>query len=315
MLRARESKMLTADRAARMLDAASFEECAKLLCDCGYEDMSAMSASEIDAALASHREELFGELENLLPDKSLLELFRLKYDYHNAKTVVKGAAAGQNVERLMSRCGRVAPEKLKDAFDEERLSELPPTLGAAMAEAAETLARTANPQLADFELDRAYFAEMTAVASAISDSFIDGYVRLLIDAANLKSAVRTARMKKSADFLADALVKGGVDTDRIAAADADALAGIFAHSPLEKAALLGAEAIDGGSMTAFELECDNAATAYIRGAKLQSYGPAVAAAYIAAAENEITAVRMILTGILAGVSKDTIRERLRDMYA
>ena len=36
MLRAREPRMLTADRAARMLEASGFEESAKLLGDCGY---------------------------------------------------------------------------------------------------------------------------------------------------------------------------------------------------------------------------------------------------------------------------------------
>jgi V/A-type H+-transporting ATPase subunit C len=37
-------------------------------------------------------------------------------------------------------------------------------------------------------------------------------------------------------------------------------------------------------------------------------------AYIAGQESELTAVRMILTGRLAGVPSDTIRERLRDLY-
>ena len=37
--------------------------------------------------------------------------------------------------------------------------------------------------------------------------------------------------------------------------------------------------------------------------------------YLAGTENELTAVRMILTGRLAGVPSDTIRERLRDLYA
>ena len=41
---------------------------------------------------------------------------------------------------------------------------------------------------------------------------VSGYVSLLIDAANLKSAVRTARMHKSADFLRDALIPGGLDS-------------------------------------------------------------------------------------------------------
>ena len=38
-------------------------------------------------------------------------------------------------------------------------------------------------------------------------------------------------------------------------------------------------------------------------------------AYLAAVEGEVTAVRMILTGRLAGIASDTIRERLRDFYA
>ena len=68
-------------------------------------------------------------------------------------------------------------------------------------------------------------------------------------------------------------------------------------------------------MTAFELACDNAVTAYLRTAKLVSYGPEALIAYLAAVESETTAVRMILTGRLAGIAPDTIRERLRDMYA
>ena len=217
--------------------------------------------------------------------------------------------------RLMSSSGRVAPEKLKAAYDEERVSDLPPVLGAAMVEAGSTLARTANPQLADFELDRACFDEMKTIAAELDNPFLAGYVKLLIDAANLKSAVRTARMRKSADFLSSVLIKGGADVDRIAAADGDGLAAIFAHTPLEKAAAAGAEAIAGGSMTVFELLCDNAVNDYLRSAKLVSYGPEVVAAYVAAVETEITAVRMILTGSLAGVDAETIKERLRDLYA
>ena len=315
MLRARETRMLTADRAGRMLEASGFEESVKLLADCGYDDLSGLSAAGVDEALSERRAALFDELENLVPDKALVELFRLKYDYHNAKAVLKGEAMGVDPLRLMSFSGRVAPEKLKSAFDEERISDLPPVLGAAMVEAASTLARTANPQLADFELDRACFREMQTIADELGNAFISGYVRLLIDAANLKSAVRTARMRKSADFLSSVLIKGGTDVDRVAAADGDGLAALFAHGPLEKAAAAGAEAAAGGSMTVFELLCDNALNEYLRSAKLISYGPETVVAYIAAMESEITAVRMILTGSLAGVDAETIRERLRDLYA
>ena len=54
--------------------------------------------------------------------------------------------------------------------------------------------------------------------------------------------------------------------------------------------------------------------AYVADAKLTAYGEAPVIAYMAAVESEITAVRMILTGRLAGIAPDVIRERLRDSY-
>ena len=99
------------------------------------------------------------------------------------------------------------------------------------------------------------------------------------------------------------------------AADKEQLPALFAHTPLEKAAALGAEALNGGGMTAFERACDNGVNAYLSDAKLVSYGPEAVLAYLAAVEGEIQAVRMILTGRLAGVRPQAIRERLRELYA
>ncbi len=317
MLRAREPRLLNGDRAGRMLDAASFEEAAKLLTDCGYEDMSQMNANEIEAALTAHRNRILEELDRLLPDREIAELFRMKYDTHNAKVLLKAEAMGTDPSALFSRSGRIPPEKLTAAYTEGRWGELPEVYGKALEEAKKLLARTANPQLSDFVLDKAMYEEMLSAAEKVSNPFLIGYVRLQIDACNLKSLVRTMRMRKDADFLREVLVPGGsVDVDRLAAAgDGEGVSALFAHSPLEQAAARGAESLAGGSMTAFERACDDAVNRYLRGAKLVSYGPEAPAAYLAAVEGEITAVRMILTGRLAGIAPDSIRERLREFYA
>ena len=314
MLRAREPRLLNAERAGRMLDASGFEEAAKLLCDCGYEDMSQYSAADIDRALTEHRNGIFDELCRLCPDKALPELFRLRYDYHNAKTLLKAEAMGTDPDRLLSGSGRLRPEKLKESYREERYSELG-ELGRTMKQAKELLSRTGNPQLADFELDRSYFAEMKALAEGLDNRFVSGYVRLLIDSANLRSLVRTVRMGKNSDFLESVLIPGGTDCDRLSAADGETLSALYTHTPLEEAAVLGAEAMNGGTMTAFERACDNAVSRYLKGAKLIAYGPEAVVAYLFAVENEITALRMILTGRLAGVSAAQIRERMRELYA
>ena len=316
MLRAREPRLLNAEKAGRMLDAASFEDAAKLLADCGYPDLSQADAREIETALTEHRNQVLDELERLIPQREITDLFRMKYDTHNAKVLLKAEAMGVDGSALFSRSGRIPPEKLREAYNEERFSELPEIFGRALEEARNTLARTANPQLADFVLDRAMFEEMLDAADKTESPFLKGYVRLLIDSGNLKGLVRTARMHKDADFLREVLIPGGnADTDRLCAAgDGEGLTALFAHSPLEQAAQLGGEAMETGSMTAFERACENAVNTYLRSAKLVSYGPEAPAAYLAAVEGEITAARMILTGRLSGIAPETIRERLRDLY-
>lgn len=316
MLRAREPRLLNGERAGRMLDAASYEEAAKLLTDCGYEDLSQLSGAELEAALTQRRCRIFDELEALAPDKEIVRIFRMKYDTHNVKVILKAEAMGLDPQRLLSPSGRVKPEKLLEAYREEQTRDLPPVLAAAMEEARALLARSGNPQLADFVLDRAWFAEMREAAGSLGNSFIDSYVRLLIDSANLKSAVRTLRMGKDEELLREVLIEGGqVDTDRVlSAGDGEAIAALYMSGPLQKAAALAADAAQGGPFTGFELCCDNAANSYLRGAKLISYGPEALAAYLAAVEGELTAVRMILTGKQTGVAPELIRERLRDLY-
>ena len=317
MLRAREPKLLNLEKANRMLDAASYEDAAKLLTDCGYPDMSQMTAAEVENSLAERRAAIFEEMRGLSPDAEVVDLFKLKYDYHNAKAILKAEAMGSDCTHLLSGAGRIPGVKLRELYNEEKFSSLPKTLADAMAEAKAVLARTANPQLADFVLDKAYFAELHAAAEALNSDFLRGYAAIQVDAANLKSAVRTLRMGKNQDFLAEVLVPGGsVSVERLMGAlDKEGMESLYAHTRLEKAAALGAAAVAGGGMTAFEKACENAVTDYMRSSALISYGPEAVAAYLSAIEGEIQAVRMILTGRLAGVKPEAIRERLRDLYA
>ena len=315
---AKETRMLTAAQCERMLEAGGFAECAKLLEECGYEDMSGMNAGQIETALARHRDAVFAELAQLAPNKALVDIFRCKYDYHNAKVLIKAEGANVDGKHLLSGSGRVAPERLAEAYHAEEYLALPSRLGTALADARGILARTGNPQLADFALDKAYFGELGALAEETGSAFLAGYVKILIDSANLRSAVRTLRMDRDTEFLRQALIPGGdYGPERIlqSAVSGDGLTGLFATSPLKQAAELGADAALGGNLTEFEKVCDNTVAAYLSGARLKSFGEAPVVAYIAAVENEIAAARMILTGRLAGVPAEQIKERLRDLNA
>ena len=53
---------------------------------------------------------------------------------------------------------------------------------------------------------------------------------------------------------------------------------------------------------------------YISAAKQVPFGEQPLIAYLAARDSEQTAIRIILTGRLAGLPTDVIRERLREPY-
>ncbi len=309
--------MLSRDKAEHILDAATFDEAARQLTECGYEDMSGFSIKGIEDALSAHRADVFRELDTLVPNCEVLDLFRLKYDYHNAKVLIKSDAMLQDENALLSESGRIATDQFRKLFQEDRLKDLPGILGSAAQEAKNLLARSANPQLSDFALDRAYFTELRQLAETLDSDFAKGYVAILADSTNLRSAVRIQRMGKDIGYLREALVPGGsISEDRIATGvSGEGIAALFAGTGLAKAAQLGADAAVGGKLTDFELACDNAVAAYLADARRASFGEECVIAYIAATESELTAVRMILTGRLAGIPADTIRERLRDLYA
>lgn len=317
-VRSMENRLLSKERMERMLESRSPADAAKVLAECGYEELSPLNLATLDAVLSRARDAMYADLAGALPDRNLLDVFRMKADYHNVKAILKALATGQAPERLLIGGGRYDPLEMSEELRRGELSSGSPTLRQAAAQAREQLAASGDPQLCDFILDRAYFAEMAAAAQASGSAFLQGYVRLMADSANLRSAVRAHRMEQGPDFYRQVLLTGGnVGVDRLASAKAEDLPALFSTSPLAQAAEAGAAlaAPGAGSLTQFERLCDNALLHYLSQARHIPFGEQPVIGYLCARESEFTAVRIILTGLMAGLAPDDIRERLRDSYA
>ena len=311
-VRAMENRLLTRERMDRMIDAQDAAEAMKILSECGYND-----AVGLDMALAQSRAETFRDMERSVPDPRLVEVFQIKYDYHNAKTILKGEATGASPERLLLSGGRYRPVELWEGWQREAMGFTAEPFRKAMEAAKAALAEGGDPQKADLILDRACYGEMGRLAKELDSPFLQGYVRLSVDVANLRAAVRVHRMGREGDFLRQVLLPGGnVSEQSILSARGDALGEAFRAGPLAQAAELGAKLAQPGgeSLTAFERECDNALTAYLAAARRVPFGEQAVIGYLYAKEQELTAIRAIFAGRAAGLDGDTIRSRLRETY-
>ena len=219
--------------------------------------------------------------------------------------------------RLLMPGGRWDPEKLLEDFQKGALEGYTETFRQAVGRAREVLGASGDPQQADFVLDRACYEEMAQLAQETGSAFLQGYVRLAVDVANLRAAVRVARIGKGSEFLSQVLLPGGSVSQRtLVAARGEELNALFQSGALAQAAELGAKAARpaGGSLTAFERECDNALTRYLGDARRVPFGVETVIAYLYAKEAELTAIRTILAGRRAGLDGAVIRERLRETY-
>lgn len=321
-VRAMENDLLTADQFEQLIAAKSNDELSKLLQSFGYSELEPRHPEALDADLTAARAEVLDDLGAGIPNAADLDVFKIKYDYHNVKAMLKADAMNASPGEMLIDLGRVRVEELYEAGhakDLSELSDMPGRLGEAAHEAYEVLSATRDPQLCDVALDKWYYRDLLETAETADSLFLQGYVRLQIDCANLRTLVRTLRMGKNADFLRGVLVDGGeLDADelvRVSANNGGGLAELYAPTRLADAAAAGAAALHGGLLTEFEKRCDDAQSAYLEEARLIPFGEEPVIAYLAALETEYMNLRIVLMGRAAGVPADVIRSRLRAGYA
>lgn len=311
-----EGRLLNRERRERMVEAREDGEAVRVLAECGYPELSAMTPGALEELLAQAQANLFEDLGKSLPQTGLLELFQIRDDYQNAKALIKAEARGADAGRLLVSGGRYDPRRLAEDFRRGELEDYAAPFREAVAAGREVLAASHDPQRVDLLLDRACWEEMTRAADACGSPFLSGYVARMIDAINLRTAVRVRRNGQGRELLREALLDGGTVTPQaLLEPREEELGRLYRDRALRAAAELGDALLRGeGSMTAFERACDDAVTDYVSAARRVPFGIETAVGYLHARQADVTAIRTIFSGRMAGISRDVIRERLRESY-
>ena len=89
-LRGMENHILDTAFFSRLMDSAGIDEALRALGETGYSQWISQNGSSFDKAIDSEMLATFQELETFVPDKGLIDIFRLPYDFHNVKVLLKG---------------------------------------------------------------------------------------------------------------------------------------------------------------------------------------------------------------------------------
>ena len=290
-IRSKETQLLTRREIDSLIAAADAREAEQLIRDSGGEN------------------ELWELLEDA-GDETVLSLLRQNVDYHNIKASVKAAFSNSGGEELLLDHGSVLKSAVYESVVSREYGGLPKDIAATAEAATAILLRTQDGQLCDLYIDKARLAAAETAAKGSGDGFIKRYVDLLIDTANLKTAMRCAAMNKTSGFIENAVYSGGeLDT-----------------AALIKAAAAGMEALkefvgktsyadtDMTSIPAFERCCDEKLTELCETAKFDVTSAAPILAYAHAKQTELAAMRLIISAKRSRIGNDVIRERIRRLY-
>jgi len=320
-IRARENALLGRDKLEGLLAADGEAAILTLLTEYGFDPVTDAESGRLlrEETLLGILRQAYAEIAALAPDAEVLRLWRYPYDCNNVKAAIKGFLRKLDPRSMMFDFGTLEIEAVIGMAESGDFSALPPAMAIAADEAVRAFAKTKNPQQIDLLLDRACYEDMLAAAERSGVAFAVALVREKIDLINLLIVVRILRMKLGESgrmLLSASLLSGG----RLS--HAQLLSWFEAGESVmwdrlyytSYGKLSEAVAASDRGLTAVERSADDFWMAHVREAKYASFGPEVLIAFLQAHEYEVRNLRIILAGKTAGLSQETIRERIREGY-
>ena len=310
-VRSRELTLLTRQDIDQLMSCKGYEECLRVLNDKGWGGNEAARSAE--ALLAAEEEKTWAFIRELTDDLTPFDVLLYPIDYNNLKAAVKCVVTNTEPHHVFLPGGTVEPETMMRCVRENDFSMLPAPMAEAADSAYHTLLHTNDGQLCDVILDRACLLGVLECGRASKNEVLAQYAELLAATSDIKIAVRACKTGKSRAFLQSALAPcSTLDMDTLAVAACKSLEDIFAYlasTPYSEAADRLKE-----SYSAFEKWCDDKVMALIKEQRSNPFTVGPLFAYVIARRNEISTVRIILSGKLNELDDNVIRERLRDMY-
>lgn len=320
-IRVYESRLLQSDQFERMLQATTFEDAARVLKDTPYRNDvdELLETRDYDALLTKELQRVYTEMFALSPDPALVELFSLRYTYHNLKVFFKAKITGENFDSLLIPIGKEALSVYRQAVQDGATEGLDRPYIDSIQEVSIAEEEYHNIQSVDIILDRRYFTHLRWLAEQIGNEEILEFVKYYIDLNNLSTLSRAIKQQRSRNFLVTILSSSGnipkeslVVLGKESLVSAGKLLSEGKFGPIVQASL-NSETQE-LSPVKVDLVTDNAIMEEMKKAKLKPFGPFPLMAFIHAKETEVKNLRLILAGKENGLSEESVRERMRTNY-
>ncbi len=310
-IRALEVSLFSNSGIDQLMACQTYEQCLQLLSEKGWGDTE--TGLNAEAMLSREEEKIWEIVKELHIPMETFNVLSYPKLFHNLKAAIKEVCTEEMERHIFYDDVSIPGEEMLAIVKEKEFDRLPKEMQEAAGEAYESLLHTRDGQMCDVIIDRAALEAIKKAGREAKDAIIRDYAESTVAVADIKIAVRSAKTAKSLDFMNRAMAE--CDSLSVGQLSKAALGGMDAvREYLQGTAYTeGADAL-AESPSAFERWCDNRIIQTISPQKYKAFGIGPVVAYVIARQNEIKTVRIILSGKQNGLSDESIRERVREMY-
>lgn len=323
-LRAMENRLLDEAFFQRMMDCDNLDSAVKILGETVYAPwiMELKSNDDFDSAIGSELCHVYDEVSRFAPDKELVQICRLPYDFHNVKVLIKSLIltrqGGDRRFDLLTPLGNIETDSLVMAVESEEYRLLPYGLHRVIPQVMALWDQNRDMLEIECLLDGALFDAMSALLKPLSMDAVDVWLKRRIDAENLRTLVRLQRIGADSSMAHSFLHKGGnISIDRMISTLSEPMESwgrilAFADigSVLEK--LQDSSDMDSLLMV-FDALLDDYVTSTLRGSKYGSFEPENVLRFLWLKEMEAKNLRVLLVSIANDADRDTVRRLMRNV--
>lgn len=304
------TRLLGADKFARLAECNFVSEALKVLSECGYQVGDATADNDYVSVLTAETDKVLTLFSELCYDKHAVNYFLCKYAYHNAKVLMKRKYMRvDGTEGCFDSVG-IDPALLQQAFVVDDYSLCTKNMAEACDKIDTAFAEgNRSPQTIDKFLDKAMFDDMCHYAKKSSIKLVRKLFDWQVDTVNMMLIYRLKKAALGEEQFDEWYVPyGSIKKEQLDKMWQDEKAVFDLSEPCKKFFALCAS--DKNNLVEAEVEQkayrNKLVEDYVDSMTIQ---PAIK--YFFAKTDEIDKVRMVLIGIKNGVDKEKIKNLIK----
>ncbi len=310
-------KLWSRDRFIRLSECADMDAALRMLYECGYGQGAVVeNSNDYEQLLQNELSESVNFLKEMTSNPKVTDCFLLRYDYLNAKVMMKAKYMRIRPMNLYD-CGLIDKDAMWEAISVDDYRELPECMQKALNGIDARFADgDRSPSAVDKMLDAAMYADLLARVKRCPVSSVKKHFTAEADTANIMALVRMKRANiqaRESDFIGGATFKPSFLAET-SLSDYDEIAAAFRGSVYAEFAEKACSAAKQGESL---VKCDKMAADMKRqplADNKNNFTVEPVICYYLSKITEIDNIRMILICVKNRVDKEYVKDRIKELY-